>query len=510
MPEAGEARTRAIGLLLAATACLAVLTFRAWQNRDVFYDRFNLPAFDGHVYAAMAEEPRVFTVAPWGYRLLMPWLVHLSPWNAARGFAVLTPTALFLAGLVTFAMLRRLGNGTSASVLAAAALLAADPIARILRYRMLVEPMALLFETLFLLALATRASWPVLALVGVLGTASKEFFLLLLPAVFLARTVDGRARAAADAVAVLAPSLALTLVLRFWWTPYLASPAGGLPAVGERLRVWATTQPGPLALLAVLAVVAALGAARPQAARWRWAFLYVAVVAFAAPFLNPSDFSAPDLPRLHVYVLPALLPFVLLALDRVWPHAGEPAASAAAPRAAAIMSLAATVAVVLSPLVLLDRYRRVDLRGDGDASQVLATCRGTLMAAERLARGEAFEQGAIRAADETGEPRLRWFLRSGWEADDEGAVMTGRNAALILPMRPPRAVEVGLVFAAEPAGDLRISIGHRPVQVERAGGELRLVLAADALVRGDNLLVLERDPGGRAPQLRHLHLRPLP
>ena len=182
MAGAGEDRTRTLGLVLAALSCLAVLAFRTYQNRDVVYDRFNLPAFDGHVYAAMAEEPRVFTVAPWGYRLLMPWLVHVSPWNAARGFGRLTPAAIFLAGLAAFAMLRRLGNGTAASVLAAAALLASDPVARILRYQLLVEPLTLLLEALFLLALAARASWPVVALIGVVGTASKEFFLLLLPA----------------------------------------------------------------------------------------------------------------------------------------------------------------------------------------------------------------------------------------------------------------------------------------------------------------------------------------
>ena len=511
MPEAGGNRTRTLGLVLAALSCLAVLAFRTYQNRDVVYDRFNLPAFDGHVYAAMAEEPRVFTIAPWGYRLLMPWLVHVSPWNAARGFGRLTPAATFLAGLAAFAMLRRLGNGTAASVLAAAALLASDPVARILRYQLLVEPLTLLLETLFLLALAARVSWPVVALIGVLGTASKEFFLLLLPAAFLARLANGPRRAAFEAGAVIAPSLAFTLILRFWWTPYLASPPEGFPPIGERLHLWAATQPGSVALLAIAGGLAAIGALRPQAARWRWAFLYVAAVAFAAPFLNPSDFSAPDLPRLHVYVLPALLPFMLLALDRVWRHAKEPAASESTPRVTAIASLAATAAVMLSPLVLLDRYRRVDLRGDGDAARVLATCRGTVMAAARLARGEAVEQDAVRASgDESVEPRMRWFLRDGWEADDDLAVMAGRSAALIVPSRPPRALEVGLVFASEPAGDLRISIGDRSVQVERVGLEWRLSLPSDALVRGDNLLLLERGPGGPAPRLRTLRLRSLP
>jgi hypothetical protein len=502
-------RTR--GLLLAVTVCLAVLGFRAYQNRGVFYDRFNLPAFDGHVYAAMAEEPRVFTVAPWGYRLLMPWLVHVSPWNAARGFGRLTPLAILLAGLGTYATLRRLGNGTLASVLAAGALLASDPVARILRYQLLVEPMTLALETLFLLALASGVSWPVLALVGVLGTASKEFFLLLLPAVFLARPGAGRMRAALETAAVVAPSLALTLILRFWWTPYLVSPARGLPPIGARLREWATSQPASLALLAVVAGLATIGAIRPQATRWRWAFLYVAAVAFAAPFLNPSDFSAPDLPRLHVYVLPPLLPFVLLAIDRLWRHADEPAPPRAIPRAVAIASVAAAVAVVLSPFVLLDRYRRVDMRADADAARVLATCRGTLMAAGRLARGETVEQDAVRAsADETGEPRLRWFLGEGWQAGDGAAVLSGRRSTLIVPARPPQEIEVGLIFVAGPPGDLRLSLGDRVLTAEPAAEELRVRLPADALVRGDNLLTLEPGPGGPPPQLRRLRLRPLP
>ncbi len=500
-------RSRALGVAVAALLCVAVLAFRAWQNRDVFYDRFNLPAFDGHVYAAMAEEPRVFTIAPWGYRLLAPWLVHVSPWNAARGFGHVNTAALLLTGLAAYAMLRRLGNGTVPSAVAAAALLASDPVARIVRYRLLVEPVTLLIETLFLLALAARASWPVLALVGVLGTASKEFFIVLLPAVFLARLERGWKRAASEMVAVLAPSLAFTLILRLWWTPYLSSPAGGFPDLADRLRLWALTQTGSLALLAGVAVVAAIGAVRPSG--WRFAFLYVALVAFAAPFLNPSDFSAPDLPRLHVYVLPALLPFVMLALDRVVPHVREAAPPGETPKPARIGALAAAVAIALSPFVLLDRYRRVDLRADGDAARVLATCRGTLMAADRLARGEAVEQEALRAtADDSGEPRLRWYLREGWEPGAGAAAMTGTRAAVVVPARPPRALEATLFFAAD-ARPLRVWL-DRELTAERVGDAVTVRLPADALLRGDNLLILERDTGGPPPQLRGLVLRPLP
>jgi hypothetical protein len=43
------------------------------------YTRFALPTFDSYVYLTMAENPAVFTVAPWGYRILTPWLVHAMP-----------------------------------------------------------------------------------------------------------------------------------------------------------------------------------------------------------------------------------------------------------------------------------------------------------------------------------------------------------------------------------------------------------------------------------------------
>jgi hypothetical protein len=512
VPEDGPGRGRAgRALALSALLVLAVLAIRTWQNRDVVYDRFKLPAFDGHVYAAMSEEPRVFTIAPWGYRLLMPWLVHVSPWNAARGFAWFTPAAMLLAGVAAAALLRRLGFGAVASALAAAALVASDPVGRILRYRILVDPLAVALEALFLLALVSGASWPVLALVGVLGTASKEFFLLLLPAVFLARRGQGRARAAWQTAGVVAPSLLWTLVLRLWWTPYLASEGGGAPPVLARVLEWLTTQTVPAVWILVLAAVGVAGAVRPQARPWRWPFAYVAAVALVAPFLNPSDFSAADLPRLHVYVLPALLPLILLAIDRFRPLVGAPLPQRTTPGALTFAALGAAALVALSPFALLDRYRRVDLRPDGDAARVLATCRGTLVAAGRLARGEEVAQDAVRpGADDPGEPRLRWYVRDGWQMGDGAAVLGAAGGTLIVPARPPRPLEVALELASDPGPAVRASIEGRPLDVEHAGSELRVRLPVDALVRGDNRLALKRDPAASPLQLRRLRIRPLP
>src|SRR4029453_3998678 len=175
------------------------------------------------------------------------------------GFGVLPPGALLAAGLLSFALLRRLGAGELPSVLCAAALLLSDPVARILRYVLLVEPLTLALEALFLLALPAGAPWPVPAPGGLLGTLSKEFFLLLLPAVFLARRRQGLVRAAGETAGVVAPALFVTLVLRHWWTPSLAAPPAGLPDLLARGALWLALQPASGLLIALTAVMAALG-----------------------------------------------------------------------------------------------------------------------------------------------------------------------------------------------------------------------------------------------------------
>jgi hypothetical protein len=497
------------GPLAAGALCLAVLAFRAYENRGVVYDRFHLPAFDGHVYAAMAEEPRVFTVAPWGYRLLAPWLVHLSPWNAARGFGILTPLALFAAGLGVYACARRQGGRVLPSALAAAALLASPPVAQILRYVLLTEPTTLALETLFLYALAAGASWPLVALVGVFGTASKEFFLLLLPAFFLVRRRAGALRALVETAGVMAPAALLSLVLRFWWTPQLAG-AGGVPSPGlvvERLRLWALTQTAAAALVAVAAALAVAGALLGRGVRGsRAAFAFVAAAAFAAPFLNPADFSAADLPRLHVYVLP---PLVLLGL-RLFGRETAPAPPVALPRLVGVGAAVAALVLASAPVAVLDRYRRLDLRADGDADRVLAFLRGTLTAGARLAAGETVEQTAVRPpSDDAPGTRLRWFARDGWEPAAAGALATGPLAVVIVPARPAGTVEL-LLALEPPLPELRASIGGRPLASEWTAAGWRLLVPRDALLRGDNAVALTRPPGGPPLELRRLRLVPAP
>ncbi|MEO8501488.1 MAG: hypothetical protein ABI565_11280, partial [Vicinamibacteria bacterium] len=57
---------------LAIAPAVVVFVYGIWIGPR--YDRYVLPGFDGYAYAAMAEDPRMFTLAPWGYRILTPWI----------------------------------------------------------------------------------------------------------------------------------------------------------------------------------------------------------------------------------------------------------------------------------------------------------------------------------------------------------------------------------------------------------------------------------------------------
>jgi hypothetical protein len=131
----------------------------------------------------MAEQPRFFTVAPWGHRILTPWVASALPVrNIARAFRIVTFAALLAAGGLLFLYLRALGHGLPAAVLGALLFALLPPVAECLRYVFLAEPVAVMLQVALLLALQSRAGLGPLCLIAVLGTLAKEFFVLLVPA----------------------------------------------------------------------------------------------------------------------------------------------------------------------------------------------------------------------------------------------------------------------------------------------------------------------------------------
>jgi hypothetical protein len=497
------------------------------------YDRHVLPAFDAYVYTAMAEQPSVFTVPPWGYRILTPALVHwLSPGDPPRGFLVLSLACLTLSGGLLFLFLRRLGHAAGAALLAVAASALSLPVEQTLRYLFLVEPLSLVLLLLILLALESGGDAAVLALLFALGALNKEAFLLFLPAVYCARSGRDGARAALAKLAACAvAALGATEAVRAW-QPQVRGAGMSLPAWETAwLAVYRILagfgQWWDAALLHGVGALALLGALRPAARPLLRRHGYLLAVCLALPFAasvyTDDDRNVPffpaDIPRLMLFALPLLLPLALVALDRVWPNL-EP--RPAVPRPAVpwrVAAAVAAVATVVAPLANLDRYRRLDLRGPRDGRLLLALSRETRALARRLERGRpvAYQPEQRRFTPDGSDPhfleRMRWFLREGWgPAAPYGlgpVVMAGDAASIVLPCPRPDDLELTLTLSAPAASRVRLAVNDRELGELEVAPEpvaLRRLAPAMALFRGDNLLRLSAPPGARV-RLHELTVR---
>lgn len=514
------------GGLLALLLALAALALQQHRVSDphVRYDRFSLPAFDAYVHVAMAERPAVFTVAPWGYRVLAPAAAGALPGNAVQGFRRLAFVSVAGAATLLYFFLRRLGFGEVPGLIGVAAFALSPPAAESLRYVFLAEPLACALEVAFLLALASGAGAGGLALLLTVSSLAKELWPIFLPLVFLRERHRGARPALLTTLAVAAGPLAATVILRGWWWRAPAPVAGDTDLLGAAVmaagawRQWL----GPFLLLGLtpLAVAGALRArARPFLVRYGWlALVLMALPLFAASYVSGSFFAA-DVTRLLLYALPLLVPMALMAVFSVSTD-GAPASARRARGDVAAAALA--TALVLALPFLLDRYRRVDLRGSRDGPLVLALCRESLQAAARLDRGRpvtldaetaGYEWG-VSAPEEMG--RMRWFLREGWGARAHygtgETLMRETRASLLVPVWRPRDLEAALRLEAPSARRVELAVNGRSLgehTVGPAAAETVVRLPAQALVRGDNVLTLSA-PEGPGVKLGGLRLTPLP
>lgn len=514
-------RSPALGLLLAGVVSATCLAYRYTADPPEF-TRWNLRSYDSHVYMAMAAEPSVFTVGPWGYRLLAPWLVHgLPPRWHPRGFVILGLGSLWLAGVLLFLFLRRLGFHPLAALASSAVFLLSAPAAVTVANPVMTDPLAVLLEVALLLALETGAGpWP-LALLLALGVLTKELFLAFVPLVFLARRGRvGWPRALREAAWSGLPAVILHLTLRRFWTPGLSLPSppwnAALLAAGwdALLASWPETMQGlllgglmPLALLGALR-----GRARPYLARYGYAIALTLAAALGAwlnvPGSSPKPFYGLTTLRLLLFTLPPLLPLALLALDGVVPLAGAAALPGRfAPRWERAAALA-VAACLLIPFVALDRYRRVPLHERRNDRLTLALCTQSLRTAARLARGQGVEFEAARQRYDPEEDadwlgHLRWFLRDGWGENapfGTGAIRMRRpQATLLVPCFLARDLDVELRLRSELPRRLAVRINGQRLAgllVPAGAATVAVRLPGSALFRGDNLLALAVADGG--------------
>jgi hypothetical protein len=514
---------RGAAIAVVVSAAIVALQHRRFSDPHVVHDRWELPAFDAYAYVAMAEHPSVFTVAPWGYRVLTPAIVHLMPGSVVRGFRDHMFLGLTAASVLLFLFLRRLGHGQRASLLATAAFAVSPAVAEVIRYPFLVEPVTVALQIAFLLAIESGRGVPTLALLATLGALSKELSLMLVPLVFFTHLpARGGRRAFYAMLGVALPALAATVLLRTYWVSHIKGPElhlglSTLTLVAARLaESWRETALG--LLLGGLTPIALLGAFSPAARPFLRRYGYLLVVTLALPLVawiniggpKPMAFFGPNTLRLLLFALPGLLSLALFALDRIVPHHRAPAAASDDPRPRAVeWSSAALVALTLAALVFgLDRYRRVDLRGFRDGPLVLTVARESLRTARRLENGRAVEWDPehLRFDWGTTNPRemdrMRWFLREGWgERPHYGTgpvVMHDAQASFLVPLLAPRALDVTLTLQA-PADDVvAFSVNGHRIHEAPAGvlpREVAFRIEADPLFRGDNRVTLDAKPG---------------
>lgn len=519
-------------LAVAVAAAATLYQQRRYSDPHVAFDRFNLPGYDAYVYLAMAERPGIFTVAPWGYRVLTPWLAHLLPSNPVKAFRQLTLAGLFLAGVLLYLFLRRLGHGEALSLLAVALFGCSGPAGEPVRHPFLTEPLCIALYAGLLLALESGAGAGRLALVLVLGALTKEIFILFLPGVFLVlRARDGTRRALVRTTLAALPALLASLLLRAAWVPG-GGPEASLPslatlALGARTILGAVRSWWWPLLLGGLTPLALLGALLPAARPYLARHGYFVGLGFTLPLVaavytgegEPARFFARDVPRLILYALPVALPLALRALERLSPHPADAPALRPARGWDAVAGIAAWV-VALVPLLVVDPYRRVDLSGRRSGPYLLGLCRGTLRTASRLEAGQTIvwdpeSRGFVPGVDHPGQlDRLRWFLWEGWGREayfgTGDFAMLDSRASLLLPALRPRDLEATLTLEAarETTLELRLNgavVGEMQVGLRRRASAVRL--PARLLLRGDNLLTLQRLDAGPPPGVRLLALQ---
>ena len=531
----GWSLRRHLGLFAAIALTLACLLARDLANdqRVRRFDRHHLPGFDPYVYAAMAEDPAFFTVAPWGYRVLSPWLVYTSGAEVVPGFRRLSLIGLGVAGPLLFLFLRRQGASERLCLLATGLFFFSPPVDEVFRNFFLAEPVGLPLLLLALLALEAKADDGRTAALGfaaalALGALTKEVFIVYLPGLLAAAFVRfGLGRGLARTGPGALTALFVHFCLRQWWAPYPSASGPGWPSLDQlgaaASRILGAASDWWAPLFACGFPLAVVAVALPEGGRLlaRYGVLLALTVAlpFAAGIYTGGSFPADhfytdDVPRLLIYAMPMLLALALVALQRLVDGLGREPGTDHAPApngfkdALTVASVLALGAAVALPLTSLDRYRRADLRGRTDGPFVLAFCRDSRAFARRLASGRPVVYDPVGRRFKAGRSdprhmeRMRWFLREGWgerpEYGMEEVTMEATSATLVVPvidvrdlvltvdLRAPRPVAVRLSMNGLPLGELMA--GPEPVRQ-------RLSAPRASLFRGDNRLTFEASPG---------------
>jgi hypothetical protein len=199
------------------------------------------PQGDDLIYERMADDPTAPHTFVFAYRIAVPWLVHVLPFDHGFSFSVIAWVASGAAGAVLFLLLERLGIGRRVSVPLAFVLVLSPPLlVASLRQGYNPDPvtvLVMLAGTLFVVERRPVA----LAATMLVGACNRESALCLAPLAYAGWAQRPLDRAAlVRVVAVAAPAVALFCALRFA-IPTVGKeqvPGYGASLIGGRIDVW--------------------------------------------------------------------------------------------------------------------------------------------------------------------------------------------------------------------------------------------------------------------------------
>jgi hypothetical protein len=204
------------GLLVGAVGLVLLLI------ADALVRDAGAPRGDDQIYELMAERPFETHTFPFAYRVLVPTLVHLSPFGNTISFSILAWLASAACGTVAYVLMRRFQiRPWLAAALAICLVVSPHLLLASIRQGRSVDPETVLVMLAGGLAVADRRPLALAAIVAV-GATVRESALFLIPfayAYWATRPVDRKA--ATEAIAAGLPGLAIYVALRT-----------GLPTVG--------------------------------------------------------------------------------------------------------------------------------------------------------------------------------------------------------------------------------------------------------------------------------------
>jgi hypothetical protein len=217
------------------------------------------PQGDDLIYARMADDPTAPHTFVFAYRIAVPWLVHILPFEHGFSFSVVAWVCSGAAGAVLFSLLERLEIGRRVSVALAFVLVLSPPLLVVsLRQGYNPDPVTVLVMLAGALFVVERRAVP-LGLTMVVGALNRESALFLAPlayAVWAQRPLDRTALARVLAVAApafvvfVALRLAIPTVGREQVPGYGASLIGGrIDVLSDGLRAFFDVEARRLALI---------------------------------------------------------------------------------------------------------------------------------------------------------------------------------------------------------------------------------------------------------------------